>query len=61
MILRILLLVFGIMYSLAANALTLKKTTAELRTLIGDTISFRFDEKTVEHAFHIYAREILCG
>ncbi len=43
--LRIALLAFSLICGFMANALTLKKTTDELRTLIGDTISFKFDDK----------------
>lgn len=43
--LRIALFAFSLICGFMANALTLKKTTDELRTLIGDTISFKFDDK----------------
>lgn len=42
--LRIALLAFSLICGFMVNALTLKKTTDVLRTLIGDTISFKFDE-----------------
>lgn len=42
---RITILALCLICGLMANALTLNKTTDELRTLIGDTISFKFDDK----------------